>query len=174
MSPELDPRRVVLIGMMGAGKTTVGRVLAARTGWRYIDNDELVRSLSGRAATDIRSADGEDVLHAVEERAIESGLALDPPVIIGAAAAVVLEPTVRLRLGRDAYVVWLRARPETLMAHIGNGAGRRVEATDPAWIAVRAAERAPIYTEVASLIIDVDDRSPDSVAGLILDAMSAG
>ena len=167
-------RRVVLVGMMGAGKSTVGRALADRTGWPYVDNDDLVRSLSGRDATEIRAVDGEDALHSVEEDAFDTSLALNPPVIVGAAAAVVLEPAARRRLRSGPYVVWLRARPETLSAHIGTGAGRREEATDPAWIAARAAERAPLYSEVATKIVDVDGRSPDDIARQIIDALSAG
>jgi shikimate kinase len=172
--PAEGARAVVLVGMMGAGKSTVGRALAARTGWRYVDNDDLVRRISGRGATDIRAADGEDALHAIEEQAFEASLALEPPVIIGAAAAVVTDAADRARLGSGPYVVWLRARPETLLAHIGSGAGRRTEATDPAWIAARATERAPLYADVASQVVDVDDRSPDEVADAILAGLSAG
>jgi shikimate kinase len=159
--------------MMGAGKSTVGRALSRRTGWRYVDNDDLVQSLSGRDATELRATEGEDALHAVEEAAFEASLALEPPVIVGAAAAVVLDPTARKRLKSGPHVVWLRARPETLLAHIGDGRGRRAEATDPAWIAARTAERAPLYAEVASQIVDVDDRSPDEVAELVLAGLSA-
>jgi shikimate kinase len=160
--------------MMGAGKSTVGRALSRRTGWRYVDNDELVQSISGRNATELRETDGEDALHAVEEAAFDASLKLEPPIIVGAAAAVVLDPTARQRLRSGPHVVWLRARPETLLAHIGDGRGRRAEATDPAWLAARAAERAPLYAEVASQVVDVDDRSPDEVAELILAGLSAG
>jgi shikimate kinase len=159
--------------MMGAGKSTVGRAISRRTGWPYVDNDELVRSLSGRDASDIRATDGEDALHAVEDEAFEAALALEPPVVVGAAAAVVLDPVARTRLRSGPYVVWLRARPETLVQRVGSGTGRRVEATDPVWLAARAAERAPLYAEVASLVVDVDDRSPDDVADLILAGLSA-
>jgi shikimate kinase len=167
------PAAVILVGMMGSGKSTVGRALSHRTGWRYVDNDDLVRSFSGRGATEIRAADGEDALHDVEKLAFEASLALEPPVIIGAAASVVLDPFARVRLRSRPHVVWLRARPETLLAHVGDGTGRRAEATDPAWIAARATERAPLYAEVASQVIDVDDRSPDEVADLILEGLSA-
>ena len=167
------PAAVILVGMMGSGKSTVGRALSHRTGWRYVDNDDLVRSFSGRGATEIRAADGEDALHDVEEQAFEASLALEPPVIIGAAAGVVLDPVARVRLRSGPHVVWLRARPETLLAHVGDGTGRRAEATDPAWITARAAERAPLYAEVASQVVDVDDRSPDEVADLILAGLSA-
>ena len=167
------PAAVILVGMMGSGKSTVGRALSHRTGWRYVDNDDLVRSFSGRGATEIRAADGEDALHDVEKLAFEASLALEPPVIIGAAAGVVLDPVARVRLRSGPHVVWLRARPETLLAHVGDGTGRRAEATDPAWITARAAERAPLYAEVASQVVDVDDRSPDEVADLILAGLSA-
>ena len=168
-----SPAAVILVGMMGSGKSTVGRALSHRTGWRYVDNDDLVRSLSGRGATEIRATDGQDALHDVEKLAFEASLALEPPVIVGAAASVVLDPVARVRLRSGPHVVWLRARPETLLAHIGDGTGRRAEATDPAWMAARATERAPLYAEVASQVIDVDDRSPDDVANLILEGLSA-
>ena len=159
--------------MMGAGKSTIGRALSRLTSWKYVDNDDLVRSISGHGAAQIRATDGEDALHEVEELAFEASLALEPPVIVGAAAAVVLDPIARVRLRSGPYVVWLRARPETLSARIGTGAGRRPEAADPAWGAARAAERAPLYVEVASRIVDVDDRSSDEVAEQILAGLSA-
>jgi shikimate kinase len=159
--------------MMGAGKSTTGRALSRLTGWRYVDNDDLVRSISGRDAAQIRATDGEDALHEVEELAFEASLALEPPVIIGAAAAVVLDPIARVRLRSGPHVVWLRARPATLSARLGSGEGRRPEAADPAWVAARAAERAPLYAEVASQIVDVDDRSPEDVAEQILIRLSA-
>ena len=164
---------VVLVGMMGSGKSTVGRALAGRTGWRYVDNDELVSTLAGRGASAIRATDGEAALHDLEARAFDASLALEPPVIIGAAASVVLDATAREKLRAGPYVVWLRARPDTLLAHIGSGTGRRTEATDPAWITARALERAPLYADVASLTVDVDERSPDEIADLILARLSA-
>jgi shikimate kinase/3-dehydroquinate synthase len=167
------PVVVVVVGMMGSGKSTVGRALARRTSWRYVDNDDLVRSISGRTAMKIRATDGEEALHDVEEAAFEASLALEPPVIIGAAAAVVLDPVAREKLRGGPQVVWLRARPETMLAHIGDGTGRRPEATDPTWVAARAAERAPLYAEVASQIIDVDNRAPGEIADLILAGLSA-
>jgi len=164
-----DPsRRVVLVGMMGSGKTTVGRLLAGRTGWPYADNDELVRRTSGREPADIRATDGEDTLHTLETRALIEALGLPPPVLIGAAAAVVLADDAVRALRESATVVWLRARPETLRARIGSGAGRREEATDTTWLVRQAEARERLYTAIADLIIDVDDLSAESVAGRIV------
>jgi shikimate kinase len=160
--------RIFLIGMMGSGKTTVARELAAQTRWRYVDNDDLVRQLTGREPAEIRATDGEDVLHLAETDALDAALALEPPVIVGVAAAIVLDPAAREALREGGHVVWLRARPETLLHRVGTGGGRRAEATDPEWTRRRAHERAPLYASVANQIIDVDDLTPAEVAEKIL------
>ncbi len=160
--------RLVLVGMMGSGKTTVGRLVAARTGWPYADNDELVRDLSGREPADIRASDGEDALHDLESRALVESLRLPPPAVIGAAAAVVLDDEATRALHASARVVWLRARPETLRARIGSGAGRREEATDAAWLTRQAEARERLYADLADLTIDVDTLTPAGVADRII------
>ncbi len=165
---RLRSLRLVLVGMMGSGKTTVGRSLSERTGWPYADNDELVRRTSGREPAEIRATDGEDALHDLETRALVEALRLPPPSVIGAAAAVVLDEAAVAVLRDAALVVWLRARPETLRDRIGSGAGRREEATDTAWLARQADARQDRYGDVADLTIDVDDATPAEVAERIL------
>ena len=160
--------------MVGSGKTTVGRALHDRTGWPYIDNDELVRQLTGRDPAEIYETDGEDVLHVAEARALDVALEKDPPVVVGVAGAVVDDPAAREALRDGGHVVWLRARPETLLARIGTGAGRRADAHDPDWIRARIREREPLYASVASQIIDVDHVTPPEVAELVLGALTAG
>ncbi len=160
--------RLVLVGMMGSGKTTVGRVLADRTGWAYADNDELVRRMSGREPAEIKDTDGEDALHEVETAALLDALRTPGPVIVGAAAAVVLDATAVRSLGAGAQVVWLRARPETLRARIGSGAGRREEATDVAWLTRQAEAREQLYADLADLTVDVDHLTPEDVAERII------
>jgi shikimate kinase len=166
-----EDRRIFLVGMMGSGKTTVGHELAARTGWRYVDNDELVRAGTGREPADIRATEGEDVLHLAEEDALDAALGLPLPVIVGVAAAIVADPAVREALREGGDVVWLRAKPETLLKRIGSGAGRRAEATDPEWTRKRSAEREPLYAAVASQIIDVDALEPAAVAERIIEGL---
>jgi shikimate kinase len=160
--------RVLLIGMMGSGKTTVGLELSAQTGWPYLDNDDLLRKRTGREPAEIRDREGEDVLHLAESDALDDALALEPPTIVGVAAAVVLDPAAREALREGGHVVWLRARPETLLQRIGSGAGRRTDATDPGWLRKRARERETLYASVASQIVDVDDRTPAETAAEIL------
>jgi shikimate kinase len=164
--------RVLLIGMMGAGKTTVGRELAARTGWPYVDNDDLLRRQTGRDPAEIRATEGEDVLHLAESDALDEALGLEPPTIIGVAAAAVLDPATREALRDAGHVVWLRAQPETLLERIGSGSGRREDATDPEWLKKRARERQTLYASVASQIVDTDGRTPADVAGEILERLT--
>jgi shikimate kinase len=155
--------RVVLMGMMGAGKTTIGRLLATRLGALYLDNDEAIRGMTGREPAEIGDTDGEAALHQLESEAL--GWALDgpPPMIVGAAGGIIEDPHAIELLGDDTTVVWLRATPETLLARIGAGHGRRAEATDLDWITQRAIERDPAYRALADLVIDVDDLTPDEV-----------
>lgn len=168
MDAPIAAERILLVGMMGSGKSTVGRVLAARTGWPYVDNDELLRTRTGREAAEIEATDGEGILHLAETDALDAALALPLPVIVGVAAAVVLDPAAREALRENGHVVWLRARPETLADRIGSGQGRRDDATDVGWLKHRARERETLYGDVASQVVDVDDRTPDEVADLIL------
>lgn len=161
--------RIVLMGMMGAGKTTVGRVLADRLDCPYLDNDDAVRGMTGREPAEIRATDGEDELHRLESEALAWALAGVPPMVVGAAGFIADDPRATELLGGDVTAVWLRARPDTLRARIGSGAGRRAEATDLAWITRHATEREPAYRALADLVVDVDDRTADEVADRIID-----
>jgi shikimate kinase len=171
--PDDRPTRIFLVGMMGSGKTTVGRALERLTGWRYLDNDALVRDLTGRAPAEIRATDGEDALHNAEADALTTALDIAPPVIVGVAAAIVTDPAARAALRARGHVVWLRASPETLLERIGAGEGRRREATDPAWIRSRVREREALYADVADQVVDVDSLGPPEIAAAILEGLRA-
>ncbi|MFN8519545.1 MAG: shikimate kinase [Chloroflexota bacterium] len=173
MTSPARSTRIVLMGMMGAGKTTVGRVLAERLGCPYLDNDEAVRGMTGREPAEIRATDGEERLHDLESEALGWALAGTPPMVVGAAGYIADDPRAPAMLADDVTAVWLRARPETLRARIGSGAGRRAEATDLAWITRRVTEREPAYRGLADLAIDVDDLTADQVADRILDWLVA-
>lgn len=155
--------RLVLVGMMGAGKSTVGRALAARLGWPYLDNDDLVRELAGTDAPEVAAARGVDELHRLELAALDAALGRPGPLVACAAGFAVTDPRAARLLRERATVAWLRARPETLRARIADGAGRRDEARSDAWLAHTAAEREPAFAAAADIVLDVDDRSVEDL-----------
>ena len=167
--PPSAPSTIILMGMMGSGKTSVGRALAERTGWRYIDNDELVRAVTGRAPEEIDATDGDARLHQAEAEALRHALTMPAPLVVGAAAWVVVDPASAALLRTQPTVVYLRAQPETLRARIGEGSGRRSDATDLAWLRARMAERDAIYRETATLTVETDELAADVIATRILD-----
>jgi shikimate kinase len=160
--------RIFVIGLMGSGKSTIGRRLSARTGWPYIDNDALVEEVAGRTAPQIETDDGVDALHDAERAAFEHALTIPPPVILGVAGFVVVEPELRARMAAAGTVIWLRARPETLRLRVGTGRGRREDATNIEWIRSVVAERTPAFEEAADVVIDVDRLRPRHVVDEIV------
>ena len=102
--------RLILVGMTGSGKTTVGRLLSGATGWPYLDNDELLERDAGRTAREI-AAGGESAVRAAESAALMAGLAMPTPCIVVAAAGTILDPGSRAAMSGAGMVVWLRARP---------------------------------------------------------------
>ena len=168
-------RRIVLIGLMATGKSTIGRLLADRLGWTYLDNDELVRRAAGTALENLRRQVGGAGLHAAETAALQEALTAPGPVVAGAAASVVTSEENRTRLrDSDAYVVWLRARPETLARRVGDETDRPWLRPDPLRaLSAMAAERDPLYAAVSDLVVDVDDVSAEEAAARIEAAFRA-
>jgi shikimate kinase len=159
--------RVLLVGMMGAGKTTVGNALSCLLGWPYFDNDTLLARAVGKDTRRVQLEDGEQALRRAESAALDVALTEGGPLIAGVAGGVVLDPLDVQRLRSGGFVVWLRADLSTL--------ARRVVGTDRPWLgadplqalAKLNAGRDVLYQSVASLIVDVDDVPPDLIANRI-------
>jgi shikimate kinase len=170
-SPAAGRDRILLMGMMGAGKTTIGHALSARLGWPYLDNDELLARAVGKDTRRVQLEDGEAVLRHDESLALTEALSVVPPVIAAVAGGSVTDAADRERLRNGGFVVWLRADIETLI--------ERVRGTDRPWLgdspdtAMRQlyAGREPLYAEVAALIIDVDTATPEQTADRIIAAL---
>jgi shikimate kinase len=174
-SEPLTPKpRVFLVGMMGSGKTTVGRRLASTTGWPYLDNDALVHEATGRTGEELMVEQGEAALHDAELAAFERALGEPAPVITGVAGWLVTREDVRARMAAAGTVVWLRARPETLRLRAGGHKGRRAEAALLEWISATLVEREAAFEAVADLVIDVDERRPRDAVARILDVVDTG
>lgn len=179
-------RRVLLVGMMGAGKTTVGRLLARRLGWRYVDSDEEVESLTGHTVKELFESRGEEAFRPLESKALAAAVAGDDPAVVSVAGGAVLDPANRALVKRSGTVVWLRASPETLLRRVTAdvGASRATDAPaprtdhrpllahDPARV-IEALERARrhVYEEVADVVVDVDEVEPPAVVDYIESAL---
>jgi shikimate kinase len=146
-------QHVVLIGMMGVGKSTVGRLLARRLGWGFWDNDEALSRATGETAAEVQQADGQEALHRLENRLLREALADRSLTVFAAAASVVLEP----ELLSGAVTVWLRvsaAREAEQIAHSGQH-HRPLPADAAASLLRIGAHRAPLYARLADITVDV-------------------
>lgn len=166
----LGGRSIVLVGMMGAGKTTVGRLLAGRLGWPYWDSDLQVERATGHTVAELFAAGGEPAFRSLETDALRQALAAQSDEVVSVAGGAVLDPANRELLRRSGTVVWLRADPATLAARVGDGTGHRpLLDGDPAGALRRLdAVRRPLYAEVADVVVDVDRLTPDEVAERVL------
>jgi shikimate kinase len=162
---------LVLVGMMGTGKTTVGTVLAQRLGRPLIDSDAEVEARTGRTVREIFETDGEAAYRPLETDALLDALASPVPAVIAAAGGVVLAERNRRALKEQAgLVIWLRADPAVLAGRVRYHDHRPLlDNDDPAGTLARlAAERTPLYAEVADVIVDEGTKTPDQIADEIL------
>jgi shikimate kinase len=165
---------VVLVGMMGSGKSTVGRAVAARLGATFIDSDEQVERATGRTVREIFETDGEAAFRKVESEALTAALESDERAVIAAAGGAVLDRANRARLRDAGAVVWLRARPDVLAGRVLTAAHRPLLGDDPLSVLRRLdGERAPLYRDVASTVVDVDVLDVDAVVDRVLEAVRA-
>jgi shikimate kinase len=167
-SPPRRPRRVWLIGSMGAGKTAVGRELATRLGCDLFDNDTELLRQTGQSLTKLADR-GWNSLHQFESAQLRAASTLPPPLVAGVAASVADRPGDLELLRATGVVVYLQARPATLAARVGGGEGRPWLQEDPeGWLAAMLERREPSYIEAAHVVVRVDDLSPEMVADHIM------
>ena len=167
-------RHLVLVGLMGAGKTTVGERCAQRLGRPFVDTDDLVQTLAGRPVADVFATDGEAAFRALERQAVADACASPAPLVIACGGGAVLDPTSRRQLHTSGFVVWLRARPRVLAARVdGDHVERPLLAGAALPTLTRLAEtRAPVYEVVADVAVATDDRTPDEVADAVLEELA--
>ena len=163
--------RLLLVGMMAVGKTTVGELCATRLGWPFLDSDAQLLTDTGRTAQEIFDVDGDDALRDWESRVLAEAIALHVPIVVAVAGGVVLSDVNRGLLRHSGSVVWLRATVETMSDRVSRGGARPRLGDDPAKsLRVLYATRYPLYGDVASVTIDVDDLTPHEVVERIFAA----
>ena len=164
--------RVVLVGMMGVGKTTVGSGVAAALGSTFVDTDAEVERRTGRTIAEL-FADGEPSFRAIEAEVIADLLAGADPCVIAAAGGSVLDPSTRRAMTDEATVVWLRAPVDQDVDRVAGSGHRPALADDPRGTLERMRDdREALYSEVADIVID-SSIPVDDVVAAIVDAVAS-
>lgn len=155
--------RVVLVGPMGAGKTTVAALLAEAWGLPVRDTDDDIEATEGRSISDIFVDDGEDHFRVLEARAVTEALATHEGVLALGGGAVLDPHTRELLAGHQ--VVFLRVGLSDAVKRVGLGVGRPLLLGNVrARIKASLDERTPVYESVATHVVETDGRTPDEVA----------
>lgn len=151
---------IFLIGMMGAGKTTVGRLLARRLKWRFLDSDQEIERRCGVTIPVIFDIEGEAGFRSRESQVI-ADLTAQEGVVLATGGGAVLHEDNRAALRSRGFVVYLSAPLELLVERTARDRSRPLLQTDDP--AARVAElleaRDPVYRQVADLVVQTDRRS---------------
>ena len=163
-------RKIVLIGMMGVGKSSAGRRLAERLGLSFVDLDRRIERSSGRTIREIFETDGEQEFRNLEEEALRVVLGDPEPMLIAAGGGIVVRPANRRLLEGADDVVWLRADPAILARRVRAGRDHRplVDGDSVERLRVLAADRDESYRAVATATVDAGERSLDEVVAAVL------
>jgi shikimate kinase len=164
---------ILLVGMMGAGKTSVGKLLAERLDLPFFDVDAWIADEEGVSISAIFETRGEAAFRELETKVLASFLANPNASVLSVGGGAVTDARNRTAMLDQRHVVWLRASDATLASRVGNGSDRPLLAgTDPATELARLSDtRTPMYTEVADVIVDVDDLTLDDVVGRVVAAL---
>jgi shikimate kinase len=162
-------RNIFLVGLMGAGKTTVGRQLAQHLRKQFIDADQEIVRRTGVPIGTIFEIEGEEGFRAREAQVLE-GLSALEDVVLATGGGVVLRPENRARLRERGFVIYLRARPRDLHLRTRHDKARPLLQTgDPlARLEDLFAARDPLYREVADLVVDTGRQSVAALVGQLL------
>lgn len=165
---------LVLVGLMGSGKSTCGRLAAERLGREFVDTDDVIEAAEGRTVREIWLADGEPAFRRLEQQVLLDALRAETPAVIAAAGGVVLDADNRRALVESpALVAWLFAAPEALVDRVTGGGHRPLLDDDPAaTLAAMAEERAALYAEVADVTIDVSEQRVEDIVDELLHVLA--
>jgi shikimate kinase len=167
------PPRVVLVGPMGAGKTTVGRILADTLGVEVRDTDDDVEARAGKPVQDIFVDEGEQHFRALEKAAVRTALT-EHAGVLSLGGGAVLDRDTRALL-TEHQVVFLRVGFEAALRRVGSGEGRPLLLGNArSRVRTLLEERTPIYESVATVVVDTDGLTPREVAARVADLLDDG
>jgi shikimate kinase len=168
-------RHLVLVGLMGAGKTTVGQRCAELLGRDFLDTDELVVASAGVPFDDIWAAEGEQGFRARERVAVADAVASPVPLVISCGGGAVLDADNRRALRSRGVVVWLVASSTELASRLVHDDSRPLlEGRDKTATLERLGlQREPAYEAAAHLRVETDGRRVDDVAAAVVEEYRA-
>lgn len=171
LAARLQGLNLYLVGMMGAGKSAVGRPLAEALGYRFLDADQAIEQVAGCTIPELFAAEGESGFRQVETQVL-SGIASWHSLVVATGGGVVLRPE-NWGVMHQGAVIWLDAPEPLLLERLGADPTPRplMQAADPAArLAELLAQRRPLYAQ-ADLHIEQSGEPPEAVAALVLDAL---
>ncbi|HOC31416.1 MAG TPA: shikimate kinase [Armatimonadota bacterium] len=155
---------IALIGMMGSGKSSVGRLLAERLGWEFIDTDAMIVDGAGKSIAGIFADEGEKAFRDLEVQAIASAAGREH-CIIATGGGAVLRPENREALWRRCRVVWLKVSPDEAVARAANGDRRPLlESPDPAASARAILQQRECFYALADVAVDTNGLTAEETA----------
>ena len=167
-------RRIVLTGFMGAGKSTIGKLLADRLSWDFVDTDAVIETHTGLTIARIFAERGEEAFRALEAEAVRSHAQADEVVVALGGGAIEFEATREAVFRQeDAFVVFLDAPLEVMVTRCLSqpGAAERPVLRDRERLTARLAARLPHYRQ-AHLTVATADLTPEGVTNAILNALA--
>jgi shikimate kinase len=168
-------QHIVLFGLMGSGKTTVGTLVATHVGWPLRDSDADTAAREGRTVREIRDVLGTRAIHDLEAAHLRDALAGPEPAVVCAAASTIDDPDCRDALHEStAVVVWLTATPATGAARFDDQAHRPRYGADPeTFLERQAVDRGPLFRSVCTAELATDGRDPAELANLVMELAGA-
>jgi len=167
-------QHVALLGLMGAGKTSVGSELASLLGWLLSDSDKVIEQAQGATVRELGERLGVDAMHELEAGHLLSALATPEPSVVCAAASVIDDPRCRGALERpEVFAVWLEVNPGRLAARFASGPHRPVFDPDAERMFRRQlSQRAHWFKEVADYRVRSDRSDAARTAALVADVLA--
>lgn len=161
--------KIVLVGFMGTGKSTVSKLLAEQLGWRRIDSDEQIERQSGKKISELFAEGGETYFRDIEAETLRSILESDEPAVVATGGGAVLRESNRTHMLRYAFVVALKADESQIVARVQNDTSRPLLQGNAAANVRRLLDERRTAYDFATVSIDTTGLTPDAVCRLIVD-----
>ncbi|MDH3240187.1 MAG: shikimate kinase [Alphaproteobacteria bacterium] len=170
---EMLHRPIVLVGLMGAGKSSIGRLLATRLGLEFVDADAEIESAAGASIEEIFETHGEAFFRSGERRVI-ARLLTGPVRVIATGGGAFIDSETRRKIKASGLSIWLKADTETLLRRVSRRGGRPLlNHGDPRQVMVDLmADRDPIYAE-ADITVETSENPPTEVTERVIAAVAA-